>query len=119
MIDELAIPDLDDAEIAQLESYGTRRVAQAGDYLYRAGDAAYDFYVVLSGLIEVVLRVDGEEQIIVQHGPGRFLGELNLLTGLRVFVSAGWPRPAKSSRSRSRSSGASSPPSHNSATRSW
>jgi thioredoxin reductase (NADPH) len=88
MIDQLAIPDLDDAEIAQLESYGTRRVALPGEYLYRAGDAAYDFYVVLSGQIEIVLGVDGEEQVIVQHGPGRFLGELNLLTGLRVFVSA-------------------------------
>ena len=88
MIDQAAIPDLDDAELAQLESYGTRRVARPGEYLYRAGDADYDFYVVLSGLVEIVVGVDGEEQVIVQHGPGRFLGELNLLTGLRVFVSA-------------------------------
>jgi thioredoxin reductase (NADPH) len=88
MIDQAAIPDLEDAELAQLESYGMRRVARPGEYLYRAGDADYDFYVVLSGLVEIVLGVDGEEQVIVQHGPGRFLGELNLLTGLRVFVSA-------------------------------
>ena len=88
MIDPLATPNLDDAEIAALEPYGTRRVARAGEYLYRAGDADYDFYVVLSGLVEAVLSIDGEEQVIVQHGPGRFLGELNLLTGLRVFVSA-------------------------------
>jgi thioredoxin reductase (NADPH) len=86
MVDEV-IQVLDDAEIAQLEPHGTRRVVRAGEYLYRAGDAAYDFYVVLSGTIEVVLDVDGEERIIVTHGPGRFLGELNLLTGLRVFVS--------------------------------
>jgi thioredoxin reductase (NADPH) len=88
MIDQAAVPDLDDAELAQLEPYGTHRVARPGEYLYRAGDADYDFYVVLSGLVEIVLGVDGEEQVIVQHGPGRFLGELNLLTGLRVFVSA-------------------------------
>jgi thioredoxin reductase (NADPH) len=88
MIDQAAVPDLDDAELAKLESYGTRRVARPGEYLYRAGDADYDFYVVLSGLVEIVLEVDGEEQVIVQHGAGRFLGELNLLTGLRVFVSA-------------------------------
>src|SRR5205085_1362729 len=30
----------------------------------------------------------GEERVITRHGPGRFLGELNLLTGQRVFVSA-------------------------------
>ncbi|HUE09195.1 MAG TPA: FAD-dependent oxidoreductase [Acidimicrobiales bacterium] len=88
MIDQAAVPDLDDAELAQLEPYGTRRVARPGEYLYRAGDADYDFYVVLSGLVEIVLGVDGEEQVIVQHGARRFLGELNLLTGLRVFVSA-------------------------------
>ena len=29
-----------------------------------------------------------DERVIARHGPGRFLGELNLLTGLRVFVSA-------------------------------
>lgn len=88
MIDQTATPDLDDAEINRLASYGTRRIAQPGEYLYRAGDADYDFYVVLSGRVEIVLGVDGEEQVIMEHGPGRFLGELNLLTGLRVFVSA-------------------------------
>jgi thioredoxin reductase (NADPH) len=88
MIDQLAIPDLDEGEIAQLEPYGTRRRARPGEYLYRAGDADYDFYVVLSGRVEIVVGVDGEEQVIVEHGPRRFLGELNLLTGLRVFVSA-------------------------------
>jgi thioredoxin reductase (NADPH) len=88
MIDAAAIPDLDEAELAQLEAYGSRRAVQPGEYLYRAGDSTYDFYVVLSGLVEIVLETDGEEQVIVSHGPGRFLGELNLLTGLRVFVSA-------------------------------
>jgi thioredoxin reductase (NADPH) len=88
MVYETFLPDLDDSEIAQMEPYGRRRLVQAGEYLYRAGDIGYDFYVVLSGQIEVVLQVDGHERIIVTHGPGRFLGELNLLTGLRVFVSA-------------------------------
>jgi thioredoxin reductase (NADPH) len=95
MIDQLAIPDLDEGEIAQLEPYGTRRTARPGEYLYRAGDADYDFYVVLSGQVEIVLGVDGEEQVIVEHGPGRFLGELNLLTGLRVFVSARVSEPSE------------------------
>ena len=88
MVDAALIPNLDNSEIAQLESRGTRRTVEAGEYLYRAGDTGYDFYVVLSGLVEIVLDVDGEERIIITHGPGRFLGELNLLTGLRVFVSA-------------------------------
>ena len=88
MVGEAVIPDLDDSEIESMEPHGTRCVVRAGDYLYRAGDTGYDFYVVLSGSIEIVLEVDGDEQVIVTHGPGKFLGELNLLTGLRVFVSA-------------------------------
>jgi len=59
-----------------------------GDYLYRQGDVTYDFYVVVSGAVEIVISSDGEERVLADHGPGRFLGELNLLTGLRVFVSA-------------------------------
>ena len=45
--------------------------------------------------MEVVLTVDGEEQVIVTHGAGRFLGELNLLTGMRVFVDARVAEPGE------------------------
>ena len=83
-----AFPTLDAAEIATLEPLGSRRGVLAGDYLYREGDAAYDFHVVLAGRVEVFISADGEEQPIVTHGPGSFLGELNLITGLRVFLSA-------------------------------
>ncbi len=79
--------DLTAQEIAYLEQQGTRRPIVEGEYLYRAGDAAYDFYVVLSGLIDVVIGEGEDEHVLVRHGAGRFLGELNLLTGMRVFVS--------------------------------
>jgi thioredoxin reductase (NADPH) len=59
-----------------------------GEYLYREGDTTYDFYVIRSGAVEIVVRSDGEERIITRHGPGQFLGELNLLTGQRVYISA-------------------------------
>jgi thioredoxin reductase (NADPH) len=86
--DAVAFPTLDDSELAYLETLGTRRPMSVGDYLYREGDSTYDFYVIVSGAAEVVLRSDGEEQIITRHGAGRFLGELNLLTGQRVYLSA-------------------------------
>ncbi|MBV8463361.1 MAG: FAD-dependent oxidoreductase [Acidimicrobiales bacterium] len=81
-------PDLDAGELDFLRTVGVARQAEAGDYLYRQGDIGYDFYVVLAGQVEIVLETDGDEALIATHGPGRFLGELNLLTGLRVFVSA-------------------------------
>lgn len=86
--DAVAFPTLGDPEIAVLEALGTRRSVGAGEYLYREGDAHYDFYVILSGAAEITVRSDGEDSVIARHGPGRFLGELNLLTGMRVYVSA-------------------------------
>jgi thioredoxin reductase (NADPH) len=86
-VSDEAFPTLDAAEIATLEPLGSRRAVLAGDYLYREGDAAYDFYVVL-WRAEIFISADGEERHIASHGPGSFLGELNLITGLRVFLSA-------------------------------
>ncbi len=83
-----AFRQLNDAELAALGPLGVRRTVSAGDYLYREGDAGYDFYVVLAGAVEIVVNADGKERVIARHTPGRFLGELNLLTGQRVFVSA-------------------------------
>jgi len=50
---------------------GGRWPRAAGEYLYREGDSTYDFYVILSGVVEVVVRSDGEERIVARHGPGR------------------------------------------------
>ncbi len=86
--DAEAFPTLTDADMAAMAELGTRQPVAAGEYLYRQGDVTYDFYVVVSGTIEVVAHNGAEEQIVAQHGPGKFLGELNLLTGMRVFVSA-------------------------------
>jgi thioredoxin reductase (NADPH) len=87
VIDEEAFPQLDAADVDLIATLGTRRQVHQGDYLYREGDLTYDFYVVVSAEIDVVVKVDGGEREIAHHGPGRFLGELNMLTGLHVFVS--------------------------------
>src|SRR2546423_10767533 len=86
--DVVAFPTLDDSELAVLQALGSRRSVAVGEYLYREGDATYDFYVILSGAAEIVVRSDGEERIITRQGPGKFLGELNLLSGQRVYLSA-------------------------------
>jgi thioredoxin reductase (NADPH) len=83
-----AFPELDAVGLSDLERLGTRRAVAAGEYLYRQGDLSYDFFVVLAGQVDITVGDDGQEQLLASHGPGRFLGELNLLTGQRVFVSA-------------------------------
>jgi CRP-like cAMP-binding protein len=39
-------------------------------------------------VVEIVLESDGSDHVIVTYDAGRFVGELGLLTGQRVFVSA-------------------------------
>ena len=83
-----AYPRLDPEQIEALEARGTRRRTAAGEVIFRAGDTSYDFVVVLEGLVAIVEHDHGAERVIAAHGAGRFLGELNLLTGETVFVSA-------------------------------
>jgi thioredoxin reductase (NADPH) len=90
-----AFQQLTDAELAALEPLGVRRMVSAGEYLYREGDPVYDFYVVLAGGVEIIVKSDGQERVIARHTVGRFLGELNLLTGQRVFVSARVAEPGE------------------------
>ena len=79
---------LDAASIDELRPFGAERAVEHGEYLFRAGDATYDFVVMLEGSAEILRVDDTGETVIAVHGEGRFLGELNLFTGQRVYLSA-------------------------------
>jgi thioredoxin reductase (NADPH) len=81
-------PTLTTAELAVVESFGSRRAIRVGELLYHSGDVANSFFAVVSGLVTIVNDASGNEEIVTEHGPGRFLGELSLLTGQRVYVTA-------------------------------
>ncbi len=83
-----AFPRLSEAQLQSLSKRGERRATQAGEVLFRAGDEHYDFHVVLEGKVAVVEDYGGQERVIAEHGPGRFLGELGLLAGQAAFFTA-------------------------------
>ena len=84
-----AFPRLSDAQIAALDAQGRRRSTQPGDVLFAEGDRECDFFVVLAGkAASVEGKGTPEERVIAVHGPGRFLGELSLLTGEGAWYSA-------------------------------
>src|SRR3954466_10130617 len=84
-----AFPRLGDDALAALEEKGARRAVREGELLFQAGDQTYDFFVVLTGKVAIVQDLGGaDEAVIGVHGPGRFLGELNLLTGEGVYLTA-------------------------------
>src|SRR5262249_44083641 len=83
----------DAEQLAALAVFGTERDVVAGEVLYRAGDDSYDLYVVLDGVVEILRpELDGDVVIVVHEGGG-FLGELNLLTGQRVYLTARMREP--------------------------
>lgn len=84
-----AFPRLSDDALAALEEQGTRRPTSGGELLFREGDQGYDFFVVLSGQVAILADIGQPgERVIGVHGERRFLGELNMLTGEGVYLSA-------------------------------
>jgi thioredoxin reductase (NADPH) len=83
-----AFPRLDDDQRARLRAVGEVREVASGEVLFREGDDSYDFFAVESGAIAIVRGYGTENHVIAIHGPHRFLGELNLLSGGRVYLSA-------------------------------
>ena len=83
-----AFPRLSDAQMDALAAHGDRRSIRPGDVLYREGDRDWDFIVVRDGAVAIVEGYGGEERVLARHGPGRFLGELSLLTGQPAFLTA-------------------------------
>jgi thioredoxin reductase (NADPH) len=83
-----AFPRLTDEQIAALETVGERRRVQPGDVLYREGDGNCDFFVILDGQVAIIEESATRDRLIGVHGPRRFLGELGLITGQAVFVTA-------------------------------
>ncbi|HLW94407.1 MAG TPA: FAD-dependent oxidoreductase [Solirubrobacteraceae bacterium] len=80
-----ASPTLSPSQLATLARIGEERTAKAGEVLYRVGDASYPFIAIIDGEIAIL---DDAGVEIVRHGPSGFLGEVNLLSGQTVFVTA-------------------------------
>ena len=87
-IQSSAFPTLADDQIGFLRRYGEVRKVEPGQVLFREGDRSYDFIVILEGEVEIVDNFEGEARTIAVHGARRFLGEMNMLTGQSVYLSA-------------------------------
>jgi thioredoxin reductase (NADPH) len=81
-----AFPRLNDAQRERLRSLGRVRGVESGEVLFAAGDPSSDFFVVESGAVAIVQGYEAENRVIAVHGRHRFLGELSLLTGQRLYL---------------------------------
>ncbi len=87
-IQSTAFPTLTEDQIAFLKRYGEVRRTEPGQLLFQEGDTTYDFIVILGGAVSIVESFGGASRTIATHGAGRFLGEMNMLTGQAVYLSA-------------------------------
>jgi thioredoxin reductase (NADPH) len=85
-------PVLSASQLAKLRSHGEERSAEVGDVLFRVGDARYPLIAILEGEVAIL---DGAGNEIIRHGRSGFLGELNLLTGQTVYLTAVVTQPLR------------------------
>jgi thioredoxin reductase (NADPH) len=78
-------PTLSASQLATLAELGEERTADVGEVLYQVGDRRYPFVAIREGEVAIRDTVGNE---IARHGGSGFLGELNLLSGQTVFVTA-------------------------------
>ncbi|MET0908049.1 MAG: FAD-dependent oxidoreductase, partial [Ilumatobacteraceae bacterium] len=85
-----AFPTLSDEMIATARRYGTESVIARGDFAFVEGQLHYDLVVIVDGTFSILSRSleTDAERIVTTHETGRFLGELNILTGERTTLAA-------------------------------
>jgi thioredoxin reductase (NADPH) len=92
-----AHPVLADDLLRRLAGYGSPVEVAAGDLVFEAGDTAPDLIVLLTATVDLVrvATLDAESEVLARYGRGEFIGELNLLTGERTFVSGRVAEPGR------------------------
>ncbi len=87
-----ASPVLSQSQLATLAELGEERTAAVGDVLFRVGDRRYPFIAIIEGEA-AILDASGRE--IIRHRTSGFLGEMNLLSGQTVFLTAVVTQPMR------------------------
>ncbi len=87
-----ARPLLSPQQLATLAAAGEERTAAVGDVLFKVGDRRYPLIAILEGEA-AILDADGHE--LIRHGESGFLGEINLLSGQTVYLTAVVTKPMR------------------------
>src|ERR1700710_1413921 len=75
-----------------LAEHGQERTAEVGDVLFEVGDEVYPFIAIREGEVRI-LDANGHE--VVRQETSGFLGEMNLLSGQTVFLTAVVSKPLR------------------------
>src|SRR5579862_3405598 len=81
-----AFPTLTKEQIDRIRPLGRVRQVRSGDILFKPGDTAVPFYVLLSGRMEIVQPALDGERMIALHESGEFTGEMTMISGQRCLA---------------------------------
>ena len=89
----VAFPRLTDNELADARSCGCLETYPAGHNLIDVGQRPVDCFIILRGQVAVIDTSRGEERLIVNHGAGAIIGDINALVGRpAVATCRAWRR---------------------------
>ncbi|MEE8464991.1 MAG: cyclic nucleotide-binding domain-containing protein, partial [Dehalococcoidia bacterium] len=78
-------------DIVQMDITRSQGISRAhyepGQFIYREGELARNFYTILAGQVQVVRRDNGEDKPVATLGVGEYFGEVSLLQGVRHTAS--------------------------------
>jgi thioredoxin reductase (NADPH) len=81
-------PVLGEADIARLHRFGELRHFPAGTRVVQAGERSPGLVFVLSGRLEVSQNSLLGREVVIEHGPGNYLGELAQLSDRPALTDA-------------------------------
>jgi thioredoxin reductase (NADPH) len=84
---EKAFPTLDEDDMEQIIPLATCQSFQPGEKVLSFGDSDVDLIVVEHGAIDIVNPMNNDS-LIVTHGPGMFVGDIDLLTRRPIIIDA-------------------------------
>ena len=80
--------ELSDEQLGWAASRGSVVRLAPGESLFTEGQSDAHFFVLLEGEIQVTKDVGGQTDVLADHGPGTFTGEVPLLTGTPYVATA-------------------------------
>ena len=80
-------PRLPDEQVEAVSSFGTVEDLPDGTALFTRGERSVDFFLVLSGAVEIVDDGGAEDEVVTVHGEHQFTGELDLLQDRKILVT--------------------------------
>lgn len=79
-------PTFDDEQIERIKSFGSIQRLSQGTVVFERGEKTVDFFVVLSGNIEIYEHQKEGIKVFTVHGENQFTGEVDLFNDRKILV---------------------------------